>query len=378
MLLGIVTLGLICEMIICFNCERTVRLTINQGLSVNRNSGRTWVNFKDIRAKLKMEEVLRLYDIAVKSKDGVQHVGQCPLPGHTEKRDITSFSANLKLGIFQCFGCGAKGNVLEFAALMDSVDPNDGSKLRKVAVKLRDQLHLDGQAEEKELTPAQQEFLSEDKSLPIVVNAPLDFQLKGLLHTHESIQRFKVSAETAHYFGVGVCSRGLLQDCIAIPLHSNEGELIGYAGRPVSDCEPRDDISRYSLPRKRNRKGTILDFQKSLFLYNAHRMTSPVDTLTIVEGFVAVWWLHQNGIRNVVSTMGPEISDSHVEKIKSLVSESGCVQVVSACDGAGERAIASSLMRIAPHRSVRWKRLEPGHQPQNLCPEELAAHFAAK
>src|SRR2546423_14405707 len=98
-----------------------------------------WINFKELRAKLDFEQVLRHYGVEVKRR-GVQHQGFCPLPNHKGKRNSPSFSANLERGIFQCFGCGAKGNVLEFAALMENSNPKDGAALRNVALKLQ-QLH---------------------------------------------------------------------------------------------------------------------------------------------------------------------------------------------------------------------------------------------
>src|SRR6185312_16581405 len=97
-----------------------------------------WVDFKALRAKLDFALVLEQYGVAVKS-GGKQHHGFCPLPNHNGKRNSPSFSANLEKGIFQCFGCGAKGNVLDFAALMAHADPRDGEALRKVAVELQKQ-----------------------------------------------------------------------------------------------------------------------------------------------------------------------------------------------------------------------------------------------
>src|SRR2546430_12743757 len=97
----------------------------------------TWINFQELRAKLDFEQVLRHYGIEVKRK-GNQHQGFCPLPNHNGKRSSPSFSANLERGIFQCFGCGAKGNALEFAALMEGISLGDGVALRKVALKLQE------------------------------------------------------------------------------------------------------------------------------------------------------------------------------------------------------------------------------------------------
>src|SRR5437016_12159567 len=96
----------------------------------------TWIDFKKLRQSLSFEAVLRHYGVELKIKDK-QHHGFCPLPNHKGKRNSPSFSANLERGIFQCFGCGAKGNVLEFAAMMENVDPANGAALRNVAVKLQ-------------------------------------------------------------------------------------------------------------------------------------------------------------------------------------------------------------------------------------------------
>jgi len=87
-----------------------------------------WVNFKELRARLSFEKVLEHYGVEVKRK-GKQHHGYCPLPNHNGKRNSPSFSADLERGIFQCFGCGAKGNMLDFAALMSNADPKDGDAL---------------------------------------------------------------------------------------------------------------------------------------------------------------------------------------------------------------------------------------------------------
>jgi hypothetical protein len=89
-----------------------------------------WIDFKALRAKLDFEQVLKHYSVEIKRK-GSQHHGYCPLPNHNGKKNSASFSANLERGIFQCFGCGAKGNVLDFAALMENVDPKAGPALRE-------------------------------------------------------------------------------------------------------------------------------------------------------------------------------------------------------------------------------------------------------
>src|SRR5262245_57123985 len=128
----------------------------------------TWIDFKALRAALDFELVLRHYNVEIKRK-GRQHHGFCPLPNHNGKRNSPSFSANLEKGIFQCFGCGAKGNVLDFAALMQNVDPRDGVALRKVAGELAKQFCLAATQE----TPKKPEPKQAKITLPVAVNAPL-------------------------------------------------------------------------------------------------------------------------------------------------------------------------------------------------------------
>src|SRR6266436_5673205 len=142
----------------------------------------TWIDFKTLRAKLDFEQVLGHYGVEVKRK-GNQHHGFCPLPNHNGKRNSPSFSANLERGIFQCFGCGAKGNVLEFAAMMEKADPKNGAVLHQVALELQRRFcpDLDENPQQAAKSPEKQPDKAEPKSnLPVIVNAPFDFELKGL------------------------------------------------------------------------------------------------------------------------------------------------------------------------------------------------------
>src|ERR1700744_2132500 len=96
----------------------------------------TWIDFKPLRAQLRFEDVLAAHGVEVRGKAS-QHHGYCPLPNHNGKKNSPSFSASLEKGIFQCFGCGAKGKALGFAAMMEKADPKDGTVLREVALGLQ-------------------------------------------------------------------------------------------------------------------------------------------------------------------------------------------------------------------------------------------------
>ena len=338
----------------------------------------TWIDFKVLRSKLDFEQVMKHYGVEVKRK-GEQHHGFCPLPDHNGKKNSPSFSASLEKGIFQCFGCGAKGNALEFAAMMEKADPKDGAALREVALKLQQRFcpELGNAPKEAQKAAARKPEKAEPKDeMPVVVNAPLGFDLKGLDAEHPYLFNRGFSKETIEHFGPGFCSRGMLKDRIAIPLHDHDGKLVGYAGRVVDDSTITEDNPRYRFPGERKHDGKIFEFRKTLFLYNGFRIEAPVDDLIVVEGFTGVWWLNQNGLPSVVATMGADCSEIQAELIVSLVKPSGRVWIVPDGNKAGERYAQTLLTLISPHRFMRWVKMAADKQPTDLSREQLKTRFA--
>jgi DNA primase len=337
-----------------------------------------WIDFKALRAKLDFEAVLKHYGVEVKRK-GNQHQGFCPLPNHNGKKNSPSFSAQLEKGIFQCFGCGAKGNVLEFAAMMEKADPKDGAALHKIAAELQKRFCPEigdiASAETKKAVAKKPEIIEPKDDLPVVINPPLGFELKDLDAEHPYLKGRGFTPETIKHFGLGFCSRGLLKNRVAIPLHDVAGALVGYAGRVVDDTTITEDNPRYRLPGKRERDGTVFEFRKTLFLYNGFRIKTPVDDLIVVEGFTGVWWLVQNGLPDVVATMGADCSEKQAELIVSLVKPDGRVWIAPDGDKAGERHAQALLSIISPHRFMRWVKMDDGKQPTDLSAEQVKTSF---
>jgi len=331
-----------------------------------------WVDIKRLRPLLDFEEVLRSYGIELKV-NGSQHHGYCPLPSHDGKKNSPSFSANLKRGIWQCFGCGQKGNIVDFAILMEKRNPKNGDDVRRVAQKLYEEFVRPFET----LGDGPEDFAednhSEKEETNVVVNAPLDFELKGL-ERHPYLLDRGFSPETIAQFGLSYCSRGLLRNRIAIPLRNSTGSLVGYAGRVTDEDSITDENPKYKFPGKRKRKGVIYEFRKSLLLYNANRIGEAND-LVVVEGFTSVWWLSQAGITNVVATMGASCSEEQGQLIKLLVNPDGRVWIFTDGDAAGERCAQDIFLYVAPHRFIRWIRLDCGFQPTDFDPVRLKECF---
>ena len=325
-----------------------------------------WIDFTELRKQLKFEDVLRHFKIEIKAK-GVQHHGYCPLPKHKGKKNSVSFSANLEKGIFNCFGCGAKGNLLDFAALMQGLDPESGADVRTAALALQEAFRLGTPQPEAKPKPKERKVTEEQAELHdlrVAVNAPLDFELKNLDARHPYLDKRGFDGDTIAHFGLGYCAKGMLAGRIAIPLHAHAtGKLIGYAGRLVDNTAIREDNPKYRFPGAREREGVKHEFRKSEILYNSNRLKSPVAQLVVVEGFASVWWLHQMGISNVVALMGWAVSEEQTKIVTELVHPTGRIVVVGDGDDAGKRCALSVFESMGQQRFIKWLKLDEGKQP---------------
>lgn len=143
----------------------------------------------------------------------------------------------------------------------------------------------------------------------------------------------------------------------------------------VDDKLITEENPRYRFPGERKRDGKLFEFRKTLFLYNGFRFKEPVDDLIVVESFTSVWRLVQNGLPDVVATMGSDCSEKQAELIVSLVKLGGRVWTLSDGDSAGERHAVSVLSQVSPHRWVRWVKLDESKQPTDLPAERLTAYL---
>jgi DNA primase len=343
----------------------------------------TWIDFKELRRQLRFEDILSHYAIETKRR-GERVTALCPLPGHAVRTDGTprtsSLSINLARNIFQCFGCKASGNALEFACRMEGFDPSNIQQLRTAAVKVAEVFGIDTGRRRQEGTTLRQKKGNDPKpgvseksaSGPSpVTNAPLNFELKDLDPNHPYLAERRFEPATVAYFGLGYCNRGLMRGRIAIPLHNPAGQLVGYGGRITKDSIIDDENPKYRLPGDRERDGVRFEFRKSLLLYNAHRIRNPVSDLAVVEGFPSTWWLHQCKHPNVVALMGSDCSDEQAKLIVKLVKPDGRVWLMPDGNEAGEHCARSLLERVSPDRFVRWVRLAKDEQPTDLPSHEL-------
>lgn len=356
----------------------------------------TWISFKELRERIPIARVLQEYNVQLKVR-GEKATGLCPLPTHPMRNDgkkrSPSFSVHLGKGIWHCFGCGAKGNALDLGARLQGLNPDDPLQLRKAGLKLAETFGIecerpngrgrDANGDHKRSVPIAQPAPPEpavvsDPPTRVLVNEPIDFELKNLDPHHPYLADRGFTQQTIEHFGLGFCSRGMMKDRIAIPIHDPAGRLVGYAGRLVDDEKIDEEHPRYLFPGQRKHGGITYEFRKSMLVYNLHRVGGEVHDLIVVEGFASVWWLHQNGYPHALSLMGSSCSPQQASLIAHHLSNQGRIWLFTDGNCAGAQMAAQALPLLASHRFTRLVKLEADQQPTDCNADDLCRLLGAR
>jgi DNA primase len=286
----------------------------------------TWIRFKDITEKVKIEQVLEHFNLLQNLKRrGVELIGSCPFCKN--KRYPSSFSANTEKNVFYCQVCQEGGDILKLVSLLEK------KSIREAGLLLNSLF----------LQPEEKEVKSEYKD-----NPPLNFQLRNLQKDHPFFEEKGLKKETIEYFGLGFCQHGIMKGQIVIPIHNEDGELIAYAGRYPSKNIPEGE-SKYRFPK---------NFHKDLVLYNLNRAKKETkETLYLVEGFFDVFHLWQTGKKNVVALMGTTMSKEQERLIIKTIGTGGKLNLAFDPDLSGSKLEEEIITRLIDKLYIRVKRL---------------------
>jgi len=325
-----------------------------------------FIDFKAVKAAITMEQVLEHYGILDKFKRGTDSLnGPCPIH---KGSNPTQFRISVSKNIWHCFSeCKHGGNVLDFIAKMEDVSIHAAALKAIEWFNLNpDEMSASGDKEEEtdepKATPipkptARKSDVPTEKGSP---NAPLKFRLDKLERSHPYLTEERgLSQETIIDFGLGFCSKGMMADRIAIPIHNAKGEVVAYAGRfPVK--EPPEGTPKYKLPQ---------GFRKSQELFNIDRAVKQEGPLVIVEGFFDCIKVHQNGWKKVVALMGSTLSAAQEDLIREHFGRDGRVIVMLDENEAGRAGRDDIACRLSKHCFVRVHTFDK----EDMEPEHLGA-----
>jgi DNA primase len=305
------------------------------------------IDFTRVKRQASFATVLRRYRLAAQP-NRAQHFILCPFHRETDPSCRIDHARNR----FRCFGCGAKGSILDFVATLEA------STIKEAAALIAAWCHTDAHLSAVPGVPIGQHAVGRSGETGTARhgrNPPLTVSLK-LDPTHPYLIGRGSSPELIARFGLGYSDRGLMRGRIAIPIHDEVGCLIAYAGRWAAENVPEGQL-RYLLPR---------GFRKQLVLFNLHRVTR-ARCLTIVESYWSVFRLDSLAVA-AVGLMGRELSPAHIE----LLTQAGVEHIRLMLDGdsPGRAATAKMLPELARHFFVKDLELPEPMKPHS-APEEV-------
>lgn len=290
-----------------------------------------FVSFAEVKRTVSMEAILGRYELLEGlTRKGANLAGACPF---CKGKSARQFQVNLGKSAWYCFGCKQGGNVLDFVA------KREGVSVRTAALKLDAwfELGLAAEAPRSEPKAAPAESLqAEEEPLP-TENPPLTFTLKTLDPRHESLASLGLRASTIDLFAAGYCSKGLLKDRLAIPIHNSEGDLVAYAGLALDDETPR-----YLFPPK---------FHPALEVMNLHRLaeaTGGEGPLYLAPEIEGVLRLTDAGFAPVLGLFDGSLSSEQEEAIRGALTL--YERLVLLGEGFADRTVA----RLARQTALSW------------------------
>lgn len=325
-------------------------------------------------------------------KTGKNYSACCPF--HNE--NTPSFSVSPDKQFYHCFGCGASGNAIKF--LMEYDNSNFPEAVDQLAASVGLSVPKE-EASAAEITQQQQQ-----KPLyQLMEKASIFYQqmLRQHPQRNEAVDYLKsrgLSGKAAAFFAIGyappgwdnllkalaneqpeltkqLISCGLLierddghcydrfRQRIMFPIRDIRGRTIAFGGRVLTDEKPKYLNSPETL---------IFHKGQELYgLFEARKIRQKLTRFLVVEGYMDVVALADNGIHYAVATLGTATSEHHLRRLFKMVPE-----VVFCFDGdqAGRTAAARAMEIVLPILSdglqVRFLFLPDGEDPDSLIRQE--------
>ncbi|MCF5240294.1 MULTISPECIES: DNA primase [Pseudomonas syringae group] len=333
-------------------------------------------------------------------KAGKNYSACCPF--HKEK--TPSFSVSPDKQFYYCFGCGAGGNALGFIMDHDNLDfPQAVEDLAKAAgMEVPREQGVKGQ---KPRQPT-------DSPLYPLLNAASEFYRQAL-KSHPSrkaavdyLKGRGLSGEIARDFGLGfappgwdnlykhlssdslqqkvMIDAGLLienaetgkrydrfRDRVMFPIRDSRGRIIAFGGRVLGDDKPKY-LNSPETP-------VFHKGQELYGLFEARKFNRNLDEIIVVEGYMDVIALAQQGLRNAVATLGTATSEEHLKRLFRVVPNVlFCFDGDQAGRNAAWRALEAALPNLQDGRRARFLFLPEGEDPDTLVRSEGTDAFKAR
>ena len=269
-----------------------------------------------------------------------------------------SMQINEEEGYYYCHGCGATGDVLTFMTEHHNLSFHEA--VQRLAEEYKIKLPSDEQLEEldadyqaKEAIFLANAFAKAHYKEQLSKTATQFLQEKGL--KEETIEQFEIgtssgfhslleAAEKAAHSSPTLLDAKLLlnkedkvmeffyDERVIFPIHNPQGKTIAFAGRTLTEQEPK----YLNLPNSKV-------YQKNQTLFGLHLAKRPMakeEHCIIVEGYTDVMAMHQLGFKNTVGICGTALTQQHLCAIKKYTDT---IVLLFDGDTAGQKATLKAL-----------------------------------
>lgn len=316
---------------------------------------------------------------------GRRWVGLCPF--HQERTG--SFSVNAEEGLWYCFGCHARGDVISFVREVEHLDFVGAMEwlASKAGITLRytNRSEAEGRKRRARLVEVMAGAVAwyHERLLTAGDAGPARRYLRGRGLDGDVVREYRIgwapdgwddlcralelSEAVARDTGLGFRNnRNRLQDTfrarILFPIFDAQGDPVSFGGRVLPGAN-----GSQNQPKYKNTAETPI-YHKSKVLYGLHRAKAAMvssDTAVICEGYTDVIGLHRSGVPTAVATCGTSLTDDHVALLRRYAK-----RLVLAFD-------ADRAGQAAAERFYQWERdhdleVAVADLPTGMDPADLA------
>ena len=261
-------------------------------------------------------------------KSGANYKGLCPF--HSEK--TPSFMVNEEKQIFNCFGCGEKGDVIKFVEsfykipFMEAVD----KLCDEYGIKKPENTHRGPRIDYDKYyeinakaaryyynclgvkgNPGLAYFRSRKLSKDTITQFGLGYAPDGWTSLVDYLRSEGVSDDDMLKLGLAKQGKNGLYDKfrnrVVFPIINSQAKVIGFGARVLDDSKPKYLNSDES---------DIFLKKNNLFGLNLTRKEiSDANQAVMVEGYMDVISLYQNGVKNVTASLGTALTENQARLI---------------------------------------------------------------
>jgi DNA primase len=319
---------------------------------------------------------------------GGRWVGLCPF--HTEKSP--SFSVNAELGMYYCFGCGAKGDAITFVREVEHLDFVEA--VEKLAARAGISLRYDNEAtgrdhqrrtrihetleqaiawyhdrllSSREASPARA-YLRRERGYDgdVVRQYRLGWAPEGWDQLVKSLGLPPKALLDAGLATVDESGRykDFFRGRILFPIFEAGGRPVGAGGRLLPGGRG---------PKYKNTAATTV-YDKSRVLYGLNLAKKAVvekGRVVVCEGYTDVIGLQRAGIGEAVATCGTSLADGHIRLLTNFARQ---IVLAYDADAAGQTAAERFYEWESRYQvDIRVAALPPGADPADLARTDPAA-----